>query len=296
MAKHKRVYLNFPSSIIKGWWESGEKFEGVINLAFYFHVLYQSMKLKEGMTNWEYVYKIFSDNILLGVTFDKYMNMLEQPLSKKAIQQIKSGRFKGQAWMSVENELFQKALNFNDFNSQIEFIAYLSIKSLLGNKIFRLINKKKLATRMIGETSLNTKLDDLPQNLKTIFKTRYKFDKLRDNLFNHYGIAFFAYKSTKGFYVSLAKDKNTGKGDIAFLKKQVDKLINEAKAKKANSLHEVTARVKNNSTLNKNDDDKECKKNKEVGEDTEVLKPEINSTLNKSSTLNKKVDDKEIPF
>lgn len=256
MSRVKRHYLNFPIDFISGWWKSYGDYKQSLRKAYLFHVVYMTGRLNDKGLGLAEIYNNLYDSMYLG-TLEQYESLIysheSQDMAKFIRKRENHDAIMSQVWFSVEDSLFDKAYDFESFEARAEFFAYLAIRSLLGGKLFRLIDKQKLAARMMGKTELRIDMNNLPEPLNTIFKVRYQFDKFRNCLYQHYGVAFFAYQATKGFYISLAKDKDTGLGNILLLKEQVDKLITQANRKKTNSLKSAIAKAKNNNTLNKGD-------------------------------------------
>lgn len=135
-----------------------------------------------------------------------------------------------------------------------QFIGYIAVCSILGQKQYCKTNYKHIRARMFGYS----KESDIPEEIKQtdIFKRyckRYHLDKLMEHLRDHWYVQTYSYY-TRGFYIS------TGGGSIETLvragetskksnkRKQRQKEISEARAK---VLKEMNSSSNNNNTLNK---------------------------------------------
>lgn len=106
-------------------------------------------------------------------------------------------------------------------------LAFLAIKSILGYKTeYKLGKQEIIFHRMAGHTNTD---GDLPDNIKK-HCSRYKFDKIKAELQDHWGIVFYA-NHIRGMYISTTWNMNT-LAYIAEKKKQATKQKQEAQRKR----------------------------------------------------------------
>lgn len=93
-------------------------------------------------------------------------------------------------------------------NDKTEFeiavlLAFLAIKSIVGNKPFACITNHFLITRMAGYSKVDELPDPIPSPLSDYY-TRRKLDRIKFELRENWGVNIYGYR-LKGFYISFEK-------------------------------------------------------------------------------------------
>ena len=111
---------------------------------------------------------------------------------------------------------------------KICLLAFLSIKSIIGNKKYCKITNDYWLSRMAGLTKA-CKVDQLPQSIK-YYATEYKLRRIKNELRLNWHLASYS-RQIRGFYVSFSlpledlvfeAEKNREKVKLAQLRKQED--------------------------------------------------------------------------
>lgn len=142
----------------------------------------------------------------LGVKYGNFENTLNRGHS--IANHLEHG--KPSPWTGINRDVFWqfKDHNRSDFDKAV-LLAFLAFKSILGNKEwYKITNQNAIYYRMAGMTLAKAKgkTPKLPKEIAA-FCTRYKFDQIKLELKENWGILIYA-NHTRGMYVSTA-DKMT---------------------------------------------------------------------------------------
>lgn len=218
MVKDGVIYFNFPITILKGYtaeWCSGLEDQRAKLLRILYYVIYERNK-KDGA--------FVAD---LAKCKKEGINANALPYKNGVEMMFKEGHWLREydnydgPYFSISQDLLAKF--FGNESSQEErehLLAYLALKSIVGVRHYYKTNRFMLASRMACNRS-TVKEEELPEEIAKYLK-RYWFDKLREDLFKEYNIAFYSDSRTKGFYVSLKKTDD-GRPDLVWLAKRINK-------------------------------------------------------------------------
>lgn len=216
MKKGDDIYYNFPLPLMHGFWESNAKAQKCLDDALYFYA-----RWVWEMTGSNFSEKYFCEFIEkeLGITNFRYSSKAGlYHRTKDYWWNYTSDKYDG-AYFSISSGLFFKFYGKKTTQEdRIGLLAYLAVKSIIGNKLFAQTNRFFIASRMACNTKF---VKELPQEIKQC-TTRRKFEKLKDTLFEVYHVGIFTDRRMRGCYVSLKKDKND-KPDLAWLGKEAVK-------------------------------------------------------------------------
>ncbi len=135
----------------------------------------------------------------LGVKYPNFAKTLKQG---KEIEDNLVWQNKSSPWTGLNRDVFWqfKEGSCSDFNNVV-LLAFLAFKSILGNKPwYKITNQNQIYYRMAGKTMGKGKHPKLPQEIAA-FCTRYKFDQIKLELKENWGLLIYA-NHTRGMYVS----------------------------------------------------------------------------------------------
>lgn len=105
-------------------------------------------------------------------------------------------------WTGLDRDVFWqfKDNNRSDWDKAV-LLAFLAFKSVIGHKQwFKITNQNQIYYRMAGKTLGKGKHPKLPKEIAT-FCTRYKFDQIKLELKENWGLLIYA-NHTRGMYIS----------------------------------------------------------------------------------------------
>ena len=107
-------------------------------------------------------------------------------------------------WTGINRDVFWQFFGSSrsDFDKAV-LLAFLAFKSILGNKPwYKITNQNQIYYRMAGKTlrPTNGKTPKLPKEIAA-FCTRYKFDQIKLELKEKWGLLIYA-NHTRGMYIS----------------------------------------------------------------------------------------------
>jgi hypothetical protein len=119
----------------------------------------------------------------------------------------------------------------------VTLLAFLAVKSILGNKLFACITNAFLLSRMAGYGRVTP---EIPEAVAA-YNTRRKLDRIKHELRENWGVNIYGYRM-KGFYVSIEEklpykqlvfeaEKRRKNNKLASLKKQQDEAREQALSK-----------------------------------------------------------------
>lgn len=135
----------------------------------------------------------------LGV---KYGNFSKSLKHGESIEKTIADYYVSSPWTGLNRDVYWRFMdNSNsDFDNAV-LLAFLAFKSILGNKPwYKITNQSQIYYRMAGMTLGKGKPPKLPKEIKA-FCTRYKFDQIKLELKENWGLLIYA-NHTRGMYVS----------------------------------------------------------------------------------------------
>jgi len=216
MKKGDEKYYRFPIPLMRGFWESNGNAQRCLDdvLYFYARLVWENTGSKFSE---DYFYDFIGKE--LGIENFKYSTKAGlYHRTKDYWWDYTSEKYDG-AYFSISRHLFFKFYNKETTQEdRIGLLAYLAVKSIVGNKLFAQTNRFFIASRMACNTKF---VKELPQEIKQHL-TRRKFEKLKATLFEVYHVSIYTDRRMRGCYVSLKKDKND-KPDLVWLGKEAVK-------------------------------------------------------------------------
>lgn len=187
---NKAQFYNFPICLLEGFMEDSDYcLKSILDFVTWKH---NSGKLPEKETA-DY----------LGVIYPSFKETLARG---KNVENMYCG--KPSPWTGLDRNVFWqfKDNHRSDFDKAV-LLAFLAIKSIIGNKPwYKITNQSQIYYRMAGKTLGKGKPLKLPKEIAT-FCTRYKFDQIKVELKENWGLLIYA-NHTRGMYVSTS-DKMT---------------------------------------------------------------------------------------
>lgn len=193
---------------MEGWWESCERFKERLQdgLEYDINEYTKKMGFTEDTNELEVVSAVKSSFNLSQFAFES-----TPPNVIIALRRYVNGLCKErlieprQAFYSIPTTLFW---DFKDsgkpFDDCAAFMAFLSVRSLIGNKEYALTNRFAITARMATRTRLND-TGELPKEI-AVYLNRRRFSSLLDALYEKYHVACYSARGVRGVYVSTAKD------------------------------------------------------------------------------------------
>lgn len=214
-----------------GWWESDEKFKDcLMNGLFYCIFGYIEKCGFTDRTNSSKVVAAIKKHFELsslgyfedyGKVIKKMRDDCHEAYNRWLIDS--ESNTSGMAFYSISAEMFWSFQNKdNTENDRALLMAFLSLKSLLGNREYMLTNQLALTTRMSCRTKLKVELTDIPSEVRKYISRRRR-ERMMNELCYIYKVAVYSFYGSHGFYVSLKRDEQ-GEPDMKWL---VDKVKSE---------------------------------------------------------------------
>ena len=135
----------------------------------------------------------------LGVKYGDFSKSLERG---KVLERTIMDYYVDSPWTGLNRDVYWRFKNnsCSDFDKAV-LLAFLAFKSILGNKPwYKITNQNKIYYRMAGKTMGKGNHPKLPKEIAT-FCTRYKFDQIKLELKENWGLLIYA-NHTRGMYVS----------------------------------------------------------------------------------------------
>lgn len=184
--KDKPQYLNFPISLLQGFMEAPKK--ALANIIYYCIVF----EMEVHQRPFDEVRKDF--HMATPSDINDIWDDASELFRNTPRNQPRTGLEVGMFW-EYYNE------NKTDEEKAI-LLAFLAIKSIVGmNWYYKLGKQEIIFHRMAGHTNTD---GELPDTIKP-FCTRYKFDKIKAELQDHWGISFYSCH-VRGMYISTELD------------------------------------------------------------------------------------------
>lgn len=219
----KRRFYNFPAKLMYGWWESDEKFkdclqDGLRYVIFAFiydsgftnkssdEEFLKAVKESFGLTSFEHEGEFQVVAKFRKRHHDIYEMWLDREIGNGVFFSIPVSTF----W-----EMYNNPKSMND---RALFVAYLSLKSLLGKKEYMLTNQLALTTRMSCYTKLSGNI--IPEAINK-YNSRRRRERMMDELSFVWKVAIYSFYGCHGFYVSMKKN-DQGEPDIEWLVNKVN--------------------------------------------------------------------------
>ena len=217
MKKDGKIYHSFPAVLMYGFWKSDEwKTYCLDNVLDYCAYEVWCEKGRGGKVDTEDFHNLICKE--LGLSRYKYKSKSAfYEATKELREQFDPNSYDGLYWCISHKMFFDFYDNYKTKEERAGLLAYLAIRSIIGQRAYAKTNKYFLTSRM----ACNLKnVTELPEEISK-YRLRYHFDKLKTLLFVAYNVAIYSDKTMRGFYVSLKKDEE-GKPDILWLAQQVE--------------------------------------------------------------------------
>jgi hypothetical protein len=185
MKKDKPKYLNFPISLLQGFMESPRK--ALDNIIDYCIVYEMKMRQKP------FGEAVEAFNMVEPKNMAKWMEYATGVFNNTPMNQPRTGMEVTRFWEFHDEPKTDE--------EKATFLAFLAIKSIVGglNLWYKLGKQEIIFHRMAGHTDCST---ELPESIRR-HCTRFKFDKIKMELQQHWGIVIYS-NHTRGMYISTA--------------------------------------------------------------------------------------------
>lgn len=183
MNNHKDRFFTFPITLLSGFMTNTE---GVCDKILYFCAYEHYLKFNN----------IEETKTFFTVKFGDEKHAMEQG---KVLSQSTNRKV---PWTSCSVNMYWSYRNENDELSKATFLAFLAIKSIVGEKAYYKTSQVRIFKRMAGMTDAFS--DQLPDDIAP-WCERYKFNRIKDELQESFGVTIYANHS-RGIYVSTKLD------------------------------------------------------------------------------------------
>lgn len=186
MKKDKPKFLNFPISLLQGFMEATK---GTLGNILDYCIIYE---MEVHQRPFDEARKMFN----MAEPYD-IMNFVEDArvvFNSTSRNQPRTGLEVNMFWeFYLDKSLFGKKTD----EEKAILLAFLAIKSIVGCKEWCKLGKQEIIFhRMAGHTDCKTQI---PDSIKP-FCTRFKFDKIKKALVEHWGISIYS-NHTRGMYI-----------------------------------------------------------------------------------------------
>lgn len=225
----EKIYYNAPCGLYIGFLESDEKRRQILKdvQAYAVTIEYESLDVADRNTKWSRA----QGNLLTD--FDDKDETIFRG------DQIKREHAK-EAFFSLSRI---KCLEFMEEKSEEQcalLLAYLSLKSISGNRSYSKTTNQMLVSRMAG---LTKPTKEIPEPFAKYSK-RYWSRKLRMLLWNYYNVSFFA-DQVRGFYFSTTLTMDELASKVSEDKKDSKDISKRFAEAKKNAINKVYGNTKN---------------------------------------------------
>lgn len=200
----RRIYYNVPCILFRDFLKSDMHTERVLADVLYYAVYVEYLRLQDKESDEAKRFSMACYN----------MGCSDQSISKSYDYAIERGELlytsgMGEAFCSIDNEKYWRMVNDNPTTEEKAlFLAWVALKSIIGNKPYIKTNNALWLSRMDG----NSKKKERGFKHKHIYteaveryNSLYKCRRLRALLFEYYHVSFFS-DGVRGFYFSLTLD------------------------------------------------------------------------------------------
>ena len=185
MSKRAQFY-NFPICLLENFITDSEKcLEEILDFV-----------------TWKHNKGILKEEETAGYLSVKYGCFSETLKKGKNLEKTVLDFYASSPWTGLNRDVYWRFRNnsCSDFDKAV-LLAFLAFKSILGNKPwYKITNQNKIYYRMAGKTMGKGEHQKLPEEIAT-FCTRYKFDQIKLELKENWGLLIYA-NHTRGMYVS----------------------------------------------------------------------------------------------
>lgn len=224
----RRRFYNFPAKLMYGWWESDAKFKSCLQDGLRYVMFCY-------LNDCGFTLKTADDIIITALKESFNLSSVEKENESHWLAKFRKNHNNVYAmWLSSDvrsngvffsidvDNFWEMYHNPKSMNDRALFVAYLSLKSMLGKKKYMLTNQLALTSRMSCRTKLSIgSLDLLPEEVAK-YNTRRRRERLTNELCYLWKVAIYSFYGCHGFYVSLKKNEQ-GEPDIEWLAQQVNK-------------------------------------------------------------------------
>ena len=200
--RHKAIYVTFPL-----WMLQGANTNNIDEIAFkiFCYAVYPAAKKLEMGT---FERRIASASNYYGFHLGEFDRRIDKII--KTAEQLFDNLKPGYPMASIPVKKLIEFINFDELNyfeksemDVVSFLAYGSIRSILGKTLIRQTSKIVVVSRMAGYAK-TVKENEIPDFLKKYLK-RKQFDKLKWELRKSWNVEFYG-MHTRGFNVSFDLD------------------------------------------------------------------------------------------
>lgn len=201
VAMSRRIYYNVPCILFRDFLKSDTHTAKVLSDVLYYAVYVEYLRLEEKE----------SDEVERFSTACYNMGCSDQSIIKSFNYVIEKGSLlfssgKGEAFCSIDSARYWRMVNENPtVEEKALFLAWMALKSIIGNKPYIKTNNALWLSRMDGSSTIKRR----PYKRKTIYSEEiekynslYRCRRLRALLFDYYHVSFFS-DGVRGFYFSL---------------------------------------------------------------------------------------------
>lgn len=197
----RRIYYNVPCILFRDFLKSDMHNERVLADVLYYAVYVEYLRLQDKESDEAKRFSMACYN--MGCSDQSISNSYDYAIERGELLYT-SGM--GEAFCSIDNEKYWRMVNDNPTTEEKAlFLAWIALKSIIGNKPYIKTNNALWLSRMDGSSTIKSR----PYKKKTIYSEEiekynslYRCRRLRALLFDYYHVSFFS-DGVRGFYFSL---------------------------------------------------------------------------------------------
>lgn len=192
----KRIYYNVPCTLFQNYLKDDMRRKRVLSEVITYAVYAEYLRLHDEVSDDAARFATACRNMGSGS-----LNMSQTLTDGERL--FKSG--KGEAFVSLDSDKYWEQVN--EEKAPDLFLAWMALKSILGNKPFAKTNNGMWLSRMDGSSKVkkpfrkgaNTYSEPVEH-----FNNHYQCRKLKAQLWYYYGVSFYDGQGIRGFYFSLS--------------------------------------------------------------------------------------------
>ena len=193
MKRTEEEYFNFPICLLNGFLREPDK---VLNDILYYAIYSRSITLDYSKIDQRFIYSAESLGVSIGGN---------PTLKRKRGQELYESIPNNVPRSGISREMFWDFYKEEktDFE-RVCLLAYLALKSIIGNKTYAKIGNNILLARMDGKERTITDFSELSDEVRK-YANEYQTKKIKNELMLFYGLTYYS-RYTKGFYFSFKLD------------------------------------------------------------------------------------------
>lgn len=194
----KRIYYNVPCTLFRDYLKDDMHRNIVLHNVAIYSIYVEFLRLKEKESNEAKRFNMACNN--MGFPHKDYNDVMNH-----GSKLFESG--KGEAFCSIDSHRYWQQVNDSQsVEMRVLFLAWMALKSIIGNKSYVKANNAIWLSRMDGSScikkpfrkGLSTYSDSIER-----LNNHYQCRKLKALLWYYYGLSFYDGKGVRGFYFSL---------------------------------------------------------------------------------------------